>query len=49
MKNLPKRPVPICCLAQSLRSLRQVSKLRHGRMARRFAPVFRALGVGGHS
>ena len=31
------------------RSLRQVATLRHGHMARRFAPAFRALGVCEHS
>ena len=31
--------VHICCMAQSLRSLRQVATLRHGRMARRFASL----------
>ena len=31
------------------RSLRQVATLRHGHMARRSAPAFRALGVCGHS
>ena len=36
--------VNICCMARSLRSLRQVATLRHGHMARRFA-AFRALGV----
>ena len=36
--------VHICCMARSLRSLRQVATLRHGHMARRFAPAFRALG-----
>ena len=38
----------ICCMAWSLRSLRQVATLRHGQMARRFAPAFRALGVCEH-
>ena len=38
-----------CCMARSLRSLRQVATLRHGHMARRFAPAFRALGVCEHS
>ena len=49
----------ICCMARSLRSLRQVATLRHGHMARiyiytwhvaplRFAPAFRALGVFEH-
>ena len=32
-------------MARSLRSLRQVATLRHGQMARRFAPAVRALGV----
>ena len=32
-------------MARSLRSLRQVATLRHGHMARRFAPAFRALEV----
>ena len=32
-------------MARSLRSLRQVTTLRHGHMARRSAPAFRALGV----
>ena len=31
-----------------LRSLRQVAILRHGHLARRFAPAFRALGVCEH-
>ena len=35
----------ICYMARSLRSLRQVATLRHGHMARRFAPAFTALGV----
>ena len=35
-------------MARSLRSLRQVATLRHGHMARRFAPAFRALGVCEH-
>ena len=39
----------ICCTARSLRSLCQVATLRHGHMARRFAPAFRALGVCEHS
>ena len=39
----------ICCMARSLRSLRQVATLRQGQMARRFAPAFRALGVCEHS
>ena len=38
----------VCCMARSLRSLRQVATLRHGHMARRFAPAFRALGVCEH-
>ena len=29
----------ICCMARSLRSLRQVATLRHGRMARRSASL----------
>ena len=33
------------CMARSLCSLRQVATLRHGHMARRFAPAFRALDV----
>ena len=37
------------CMARSLRSLRQVATLRHGHMARRFAPAFRALEVCEHS
>ena len=37
------------CMARSLRSLRQVATLRHGHMALRFAPAFRALGVYEHS
>ena len=36
-------------MAQSLRSLRQVATLRHGHMARRFAPALRTLGVCVHS
>ena len=40
--------VHIFCMARLLRSLRQVATLRHGHMARRFAPVFRALGVSEH-
>ena len=39
----------ICCMARLLRSLRQVATLRHGHMARRFAPAFRAPGVYEHS
>ena len=35
-------------MARSLRSLRQVATLRHGHMARRFAPAFRALRVCEH-
>ena len=31
--------VHICCMARSLRSLRQVATLRHGHMARRFASL----------
>ena len=38
----------ICCMARLLRSLRQVATLRHGHMARRFAPAFRAQGVCEH-
>ena len=41
--------VHICCIARSLRSLRQVATLRNGHMARRFAPAVRALGVCEHS
>ena len=35
-------------MARSLRSLSQVATLRHGHLARRFAPAFRALGVCEH-
>ena len=35
-------------MARSLRSLRQVATLRHGHLARRFAPAFRALGICEH-
>ena len=35
-------------MARSLRCLRQVATLRHGHVARRFAPAFRALGVCEH-
>ena len=37
-----------CCMARSLRSLRKIATSRHGHMARRFAPAFRALGVCEH-
>ena len=38
-----------CCMARSLRSLRQVATLRHGHVAPlRFAPAFCALGVCEH-
>ena len=43
-KNDSSRPKQI-----SLRSLRQVATLRHGHMARRSAPAFRALWVCEHS
>ena len=38
-----EKMIHICCMARSLRSLRQVATLRHGHMARRFAPAFKAL------
>ena len=36
-------------MTRSLRSLRQVATLRHGHIARRFAPAFKAVGVCEHS
>ena len=35
-------------MARLPRSIRQVATLRHGHMARRFAPAFRSLGVCEH-
>ena len=35
----PKNTYHICCMARSLRSLRQVATLRHGHMARRSASL----------
>ena len=34
-----RRGLNICCMARSLRSLRQVATLRHGHMARRSASL----------
>ena len=39
--------VHICCMAQSLRSIRHVATLRHGPMVCCFAPAFRANLGGG--
>ena len=48
--DLSEKSLHICCMARSLRSLRQVATLRHDHMAPlRFAPAFGALGVCEHS